>query len=1021
MSKRLKKKTTILVAIVVLGIICMGIVISSMQSSMTLKSYEAEMQEELQQLPSLLQNVEEEASQNIQTYDEIYQSKAQSIAFMANNNAGYKATNAKMDEFKSLLNVDNVLIVSKAGDVIAQAQSSKADFSSDEFANLRAVFSSGKASEAVEIDNAGEDQHMRYYSAQIDENSMVVIEQNPSELEELNADSASTESTLKNISFGQNGYMFAIDAESGKIIYHPDQTLIEGNASDEGFDVTSFEDGAFEWAKLGGKSIYCSVEKIDNTYYVAAVPKSEMSSARNATTAVIAFVFLAVMAMVVIYGVCVLHEEEKRHSKNKDYRDFGSGDLRINKVIARKGAILSFVGLVAILVITFYMQTLFALSSQAVTNNTKVDEVAATIQAAKDEESQLREQYSTRYLNKCKVAAYILDNNSSLKNKKDLQRLADVLQVQYIDIFDAQGNMTISNSSYTNYALSEDKNDSSYEFRKLLQGVDHVVQDARTDEISGELRQYIGVVLHDKNGDADGFVQINIRPSRLQNYIESVQIDNVLDGVKTGSGGFAFAVNKSDNTIAYFPDSDLIGKSATDYGMTEAQLKDGFCDYLTIDGQTYYASSVEQGDYYLYIAGNEGELMTQRIPLTCAAGIIAIVCLLLIFLILILERKSNVVPLQQEGQKENAQKMKPKSSFMRWFFKALKWNGKSPEQKAASILKILVGFSVLIIFIAVVFRNQIFGEDSLFSYIVGASWERSINIFSITACILFICVAMTIATILRKLLNMLAGAVEAKGETICHLLGSCIKYGTIIGMAYYCLVLIGVNTTTLLASAGILSIAISFGAKELVSDILSGLFIIFEGEFHVGDIITVDEWRGVVTEIGVRTTKIMDVAQNTKVIRNSNISNIINMTKCASYIWVDVGVEYSESLEYVEAILAKELPAFREAIPAIISGPFYKGVAALGDSSVDIRIMVQCAEKDRLQVERDLKREIKLLFDRHNIGIPFPQVVINQPLERRVVSDQEREDARRFNIEQHEVGKEIAVEDEEEDEDKDED
>lgn len=139
-------------------------------------------------------------------------------------------------------------------------------------------------------------------------------------------------------------------------------------------------------------------------------------------------------------------------------------------------------------------------------------------------------------------------------------------------------------------------------------------------------------------------------------------------------------------------------------------------------------------------------------------------------------------------------------------------------------------------------------------------------------------------------------------------------------MVYYCLMLVGVDTTTLLASAGILSIAISFGAKELVSDILSGLFIIFEGEFRVGDIIMVGDWRGTVVEIGVRTTKVEDGSKNIKVIRNSDISNVINMTKETSYASCDVGIEYGESLERVENILAKELPNIRKRLPAIIDG-----------------------------------------------------------------------------------------------------
>ena len=106
-------------------------------------------------------------------------------------------------------------------------------------------------------------------------------------------------------------------------------------------------------------------------------------------------------------------------------------------------------------------------------------------------------------------------------------------------------------------------------------------------------------------------------------------------------------------------------------------------------------------------------------------------------------------------------------------------------------------------------------------------------------------------------------------------------------MLYYCFALFGVDTATLLASAGILSIAISLGAKDMVGDILAGLFIIFEGEFRVGDIVMIGDWRGTVLEIGVRTTKIEDGSKNIKIIRNSNVTDVINMTKRSSYAFCD--------------------------------------------------------------------------------------------------------------------------------------
>lgn len=199
--------------------------------------------------------------------------------------------------------------------------------------------------------------------------------------------------------------------------------------------------------------------------------------------------------------------------------------------------------------------------------------------------------------------------------------------------------MTATNSTFTNFVLSEDPEDQSYGFRKLLQGVESYVQPAGPDEVSGELRQYIGVVTHNADGVIDGFVQLGIRPTRLETLLESVQIDHVLDGVHVGADGFAFAVDKSDGTFAYYPDANTAGKAATACGMTENQLTDGYSDYITVNGEQYFAASAETSDYYVYAVGSDGALMAERVPLTAATAGIALVCLAVIFCLMVVEPK----------------------------------------------------------------------------------------------------------------------------------------------------------------------------------------------------------------------------------------------------------------------------------------------------------------------------------------------------------------------------------------------
>ena len=1022
MSRKLKAKIAAIVIAAVASIVVMGVLLSSMQGELTRANYDAEMEAEAEQLAVLLDEADAENAQNKETFDAIYQSKAQSVSFMAANDAGFEATDAKMREYQELLDIDNVLTVKADGTVVARAADTRADFASSRFNYLRESLTTGEPSRAVEINLPDQEWRTRYYAARIDGDTMVVIEQDPAELYDLVESTGSVASVLKNVQIGQDGYVFALSAQTYVIEYHPNENLIGADALDAGIDASNLEDGYCGWMRLGVERLYGRVCLIGDTYYIEAVPASDMNASGDITVGVILFVFAVVVVSVALYGIFVLREDEREGHSDEDTLTL-SGGLRVNRRIASRAAVLSVIGFFAVIVISFYMQTLFALSSQSLTLTERVDQVASTIERSQDRAAELEDQYNERYLSKAQVAAYILDRNPSLATREKLQELADVLQIQYLFTFDINGTMTATNSNFANFVLSEDPEDQSYDFRKLLQGVDYVVQPAGPDEVSGELRQYIGVTTHDASGTVNGFVQLGIRPTRLETLLESVQIDNVLDGVQVGVDGFAFAVNKADDTFAYYPND-------TECGMTEAQLKDGYSDYLTINGEQLYAASAETSDYYVFAAGSDGALMAERGPLTAATGGVALVCLAVLYALTVCEPRTEAAKkadAPEEGEKDEGRPrmvdvtvggrtMKTVSAASRWFRRSLDWNDMTPEQKLGCVLRWFAGAAVILVCLAVVFKDAIFEKGSIFSYILGGSWQHGLNIFAVTASIMFACLFLTVAAIVQRALMLISRVVEARGVTMCRLASSIVKYASVIGILYWCLALLGVDTATLLASAGLLTFAVSLGAKDIVTDIISGLFIIFEGEFRVGDIIQVSGQRGTVMEIGVRTTKINDGSGNVLVLRNSNISNVVNMTKEHSYAAVEVGIEYGESLERVESILAKELPNIKKRLPAIVEGPFYKGVTMLADNSVNIKIVAECAEKDRLPLINDLNREMKLLFDRYDISIPFPQVVVNQPTVFKKATFAEKMAADKFNAEQKEAIRSMADEDEDFDE-----
>ena len=102
------------------------------------------------------------------------------------------------------------------------------------------------------------------------------------------------------------------------------------------------------------------------------------------------------------------------------------------------------------------------------------------------------------------------------------------------------------------------------------------------------------------------------------------------------------------------------------------------------------------------------------------------------------------------------------------------------------------------------------------------------------------------------------------------------------------------------------------------------------------------------------------------------------MTMKNSVVLTDIGIEYDEDIPRLEKILEVELPRLRRKLPAIKGGPRYLGIASLGDSSIVIRILTECTEEDRFQHERDMRREMRLIFERYGINIPFPQIVLNR-------------------------------------------
>ena len=340
---------------------------------------------------------------------------------------------------------------------------------------------------------------------------------------------------------------------------------------------------------------------------------------------------------------------------------------------------------------------------------------------------------------------------------------------------------------------------------------------------------------------------------------------------------------------------------------------------------------------------------------------------------------------------------------------------KKDEKKRNPIVKwVFTGILVAAGIAILVFHNYIFGENSFFSQFTHANGFIKYLIHDAIPNLCQSILIIGIAVVLAYLISLLAkiSFKSKKGQTLSKLFVSFLKWIIAICAIFFVVAAWGASTTITLASAGILTLIIGLGSQSLVADILAGLFIVFEGDFQVGDIVVIDGWRGEVQAIGIRTTKLIDAGGNVKIISNNEIKSIINQTQELSLAKCYVGIPYSERIEKVEAIIADNLEKIKEKIPAIVEGPFYKGVSELGESGVTLLFVAKCQEDDIYQVQRDMNREIKVMFDNNNIEIPFNQLVVHmgEDADQNKVSKKDIKKAESFNEEQKELSKDISVE-----------
>lgn len=191
----------------------------------------------------------------------------------------------------------------------------------------------------------------------------------------------------------------------------------------------------------------------------------------------------------------------------------------------------------------------------------------------------------------------------------------------------------------------------------------------------------------------------------------------------------------------------------------------------------------------------------------------------------------------------------------------------------------------------------------------------------------------------------------------------------------------GINTGPLIAGAGVAGVAIGFGGQYLIRDVITGLFLILENQFRVGDVVKIGQVAGVVEDITLRKTVLRDLDGTVHHIPNGEIATLANLSKDFSRVNIDIGVSYNADLEKVEKVVNRVGQSLADDPnwgDKIIDAPKFVRVNDFADSAVMIKILGDVRPLDQWDVAGEFKKRLKIAFDKEGIEIPFPQRVIHQ-------------------------------------------
>lgn len=235
-----------------------------------------------------------------------------------------------------------------------------------------------------------------------------------------------------------------------------------------------------------------------------------------------------------------------------------------------------------------------------------------------------------------------------------------------------------------------------------------------------------------------------------------------------------------------------------------------------------------------------------------------------------------------------------------------------------------------------------------------------------------------IKTLINKIFSFKGKRIdENKTKMIRDLISNIAKYFIVIMVFLIILEIYGVDTKALITSLGIVGLVAGLAVQDTLKDFVSGITIIIEDQYGIGDTVKINGFKGEVISLGMKTTRVKAFTGEILIVPNHLVTEVINYSHSKSLAIVDISISYESDIDQAIEVLNEMAVTIASDIPELTGSINVLGVQNLGDSSVDIRITAETRPMENFVVERKIRKEAKQALDKNKISIPYPQVVIH--------------------------------------------